>query len=170
MGARLAHAGVAGASEAAQRLVGRGMITRMHFARHIVDCGRARSIKAVFEQFLTPGKPGYVPTEWAEPADAIDWIRQAGGVAVLAHPQRYKISATARHRLVEEFKECGGTAIEVVAGNGNAPAIQSNAQDARRFRLAASVGSDFHSPEHFWLKLGDLPSLPSDLIPVWDVW
>jgi len=170
IGARLARAGLAGALEAAQTLAGPGMITRMHFARHIVQCGRARNVKTVFERFLTPGKPGYVATQWAEPAEAIRWIRQAGGVAVLAHPQRYKISATARRCLVEEFKEAGGIALEVVAGTGHAPDIDSNAAVARRFGLAASVGSDFHSPEHFWLRLGNLPSLPAGLVPVWEVW
>lgn len=170
IGQRLARAGFPGAYEAALVLAGSGMLTRTHFAQHIVQCGRARSVKQVFERFMTPGKPGYVPTEWATIPDAVSWIRQSGGVAVLAHPQRYKLSATARGALIDEFKELGGAALEVIAGTGHPPDIQANATQARRSGLAVSVGSDFHSPENSWLKLGRLPPLPADLLPVWEVW
>jgi 3',5'-nucleoside bisphosphate phosphatase len=170
MAERLFRAGLPGALEGARALAGDGMLTRTHFARYIVQCGRARSVKNVFERFLTPGKPGYVRTEWAELAEAVSWIRQAGGTAVLAHPQRYKLSGTARRNLVGEFKEAGGAALEVIAGTGHPPDIDSNASDARRAGLSASAGSDFHSPEHSWLKLGHLPPLPPGLVPVWEIW
>lgn len=146
------------------------MITRTHFAHYIVQCGRARTVKAVFERFLTPGKPGYVSSAWPDLAEAVRWIRESGGEAILAHPQRYKLSATARRELTAYFKDAGGIGIEVVAGTGHGPDIQANAELARRFGLLASAGSDFHSNEHCWLKLGRLPPLPPDLVPIWAHW
>lgn len=170
MGHRLARAGFDDVLNAVRGLAGDGMITRTHFAEHIVRCGRAKSIKAVFRHYLKPGKPGYVPCAWAPLDVAVGWIRQAGGIPVLAHPQRYKVSGQIRRQLVCEFREAGGTAIEVVAGSSHAPDIAANAELARRFALAASVGSDFHSPAHSWLKLGQAPRLPDDLTPVWETW
>jgi len=170
IGRRLDRYGVPSTFEAARDMAGDGMITRTHFARHLVSLGLAGSVKDVFERFLTRGKPGYVPTRWAEMADAIAWIRKAGGGAVLAHPQRYKLTASWMRRLIGEFKECGGEAIEVVSGTASPNDTQSSAEYARRFGLCASSGSDFHSPETAWLKLGRLPPLPSDLTPIWTLW
>jgi hypothetical protein len=170
MGGRLAKHGVEGAFEAAQALAGTGMITRTHFARYLVRLGLAPGMKEVFDRYLSHGKPGYVPTQWARLEDVVGWIRAAGGVAVLAHPQRYKLTGSWMHRLLAEFKEAGGTALEVISGAGNVNEIQTAAQNARRFGLLASVGTDFHSPEHGWLKLGRLPPLPPDLTPVWRFW
>ncbi|MGX2028695.1 MULTISPECIES: PHP domain-containing protein [Methylocaldum] len=170
IGRRLDRYGVPGTFEAAREMAGDGMITRTHFARHLVELGLAGSMKDVFERFLTRGKPGYVSTRWAEMADAIAWIREAGGGAVLAHPQRYKLTASWMRRLIGEFKECGGEAIEVVSGTASPSDTQSSAEYARRFGLRASSGSDFHSPETAWVKLGRLPPLPSDLTPVWTHW
>jgi predicted metal-dependent phosphoesterase TrpH len=166
----LERGGFQAALETTRKLAGDGMITRTHFAQYIVQSGRAKTVKAVFERFLTPGKPGYVATCWPELADAVDWINRSGGQAILAHPQRYKLSATARRELAAHFKEAGGAGIEVVAGTGHAPDIQANAELARRFGLLASAGSDFHSNEHCWLKLGRLPALPPDLVPIWARW
>ncbi|WP_434149234.1 PHP domain-containing protein [Methylocaldum gracile subsp. desertum] len=170
IGRRLYRHGVPGTFEAAREMAGEGMITRTHFARHLVELGLAGSMKDVFERFLTRGKPGYVSTRWAEMADAIAWIREAGGGAVLAHPQRYKLTASWMRRLIGEFKECGGEALEVVSGTASPSETQSSAEYARRFELCASSGSDFHSPETAWVKLGRLPPLPSDLTPVWTHW
>lgn len=170
IGRRLDRFGITGTFEAAREVAGDGMITRTHFARHLVELGLAGSLKDVFERFLTRGKPGYVPTRWAEMAEAIAWIREAGGVAVLAHPQRYKLTGSWMRRLIGEFKECGGMAIEVVSGAASPGDTQSSADYARRFGLHASIGSDFHSPEASWVKLGRLPPLPSDLPPVWTLW
>jgi len=170
MGKRLAQQGMQGAFEAARELAGTGMITRTHFARYMVQLGLAASVKEVFDRYLTHGKPGYVSTQWAGLDEAVAWIRQASGVAVLAHPQRYKLTGSWMRRLLAEFKETGGEAMEVVSGTGNANEIQTAAQNCRRFELLASVGSDFHSPEHSWLKLGRLPALPADLTPVWRLW
>jgi len=170
MGVRLTKHGFSGSYAAAVALAGSGMITRTHFARYLCDIGEAGSIREVFERYLTQGKPGYVPTQWAELGDAIAWIRTAGGIATLAHPHRYRLTASWLRRLLTDFKSAGGEAIEIVSGNTPQPDIQSAASLARKFALLASAGSDFHDPEQRWLKLGKLPALPADLTPVWSRW
>jgi hypothetical protein len=170
MGRRLAKAGIPGVFEAAEALAGGGMMTRTHFAHHLAELGLAADVRDVFNRYLTPGKPGYVSTRWADMEDAIAWTQAAGGVAVIAHPQRYHLTGSWMRRLLGEFKEMGGLAIEVVSGTAAAGEVQSSAEQARRFDLLASCGSDFHNPAHGWPKLGRLPPLPKGLTPVWSVW
>jgi 3',5'-nucleoside bisphosphate phosphatase len=170
MGRRLAKLGICGAFEAARTLAGDGMITRTHFARHLMDLGLAPTLKHVFERYLGQGKPGYVPTQWTSLGDSLAMIHAAGGTAVVAHPQRYKLTASWMRRLLTEFKSFGGEAIEVVSGTSSDSDIQTLARYCRQFRLAASVGSDFHSPEFSWIQLGKLLPLPADLTPVWRGW
>jgi len=170
MGRRLEKAGIPGGFEAVRALAGAGMITRTHFAQFLADQGLAGSVREVFDHYLVQGKPGYVPTEWAGLEAAVGWIKAAGGVAVVAHPQRYKLTGSWLGRLLREFKEAGGEAMEVIAGSASPGDIQSSAAAARRYGLLASVGSDFHSPGNIWLKLGRLPELPKDLTPVWSLW
>lgn len=173
MGRRLAKHGITGAFDAARGLAGTGMITRTHFAQFLASQGLATSVRDVFEHYLVQGKPGYVPTgsvEWATLDEAVGWIKSAGGVAVVAHPQRYKLTNSWLRRLLAEFKAVGGEALEVIAGTSSLADIQSSASAARRHGLLASAGSDFHSPENIWPKLGRLPALPNDLTPVWRLW
>lgn len=170
IGRRLAKEGIPGTFEAAETLAGGGMITRTHFARHLVRLALAANVRDVFGRYLTHGKPGYVATRWAEMGEAISWIREAGGVAVLAHPQRYQLTGSWRRRLVMEFREAGGAAIEVISGTASPGDVQSSTEYARRFDLLASAGSDFHSPDNLWPKLGRLPDLPAGLVPVWEQW
>lgn len=170
MGRRLARDGIPEVYEAAREMAGEGMITRTHFARHLYDLGVAASVRDAFDRYLARGKPGYVATRWADFGVAIGWIREAGGAAVLAHPQRYQLTGSWLRRLLAEFKEAGGVAMEVVSGTGGPGDIQSSAEYARRFDLLGSCGSDFHSPDHLWPKLGRLPPLPAGLVPVWSLW
>jgi predicted metal-dependent phosphoesterase TrpH len=170
MGLRLEKKGIAGGFAAASALAGTGMITRTHFARFLAGAGLAASVRDVFDHYLVQGKPGYVPTEWAGLDEAVGWIKTAGGVAVVAHPQRYKLTGNWLARLLREFKSAGGEALEVIAGSTSLGDLQSSASAARRHGLLASVGSDFHSPDNVWLKLGSLPQLPADLTPVWSLW
>jgi predicted metal-dependent phosphoesterase TrpH len=170
IGRRLEKEGIPGAFEAAQALAGGGMITRTHFARHLASLGLAVSVSDVFNRYLGHGQPGYVATRWAELGEAIAWIRAAGGFAVIAHPQRYKLTAGGLRGLCLEFRNLGGVGLEVVAGQGGPGDIDSSAAHARRAGLLASVGSDFHSPDLPWLKLGRLPPLPPGLDPVWRLW
>jgi predicted metal-dependent phosphoesterase TrpH len=170
MDARLARAGISGILDAARQLAGPGMITRTHFARCLASRGLAADVRDVFNRYLTPGKPGHVSTRWADMDTAIDWIRGAGGIAVLAHPQRYKLTHSWLRRLLDEFKEMGGEALEVLSGTSAPGDVQSSAALARHHGLLASCGSDFHGPDDSWPKLGRLPGLPAGLNPVWRAW
>ncbi|MGH8553186.1 MAG: phosphatase, partial [Methylococcales bacterium] len=120
-----------------------------------------------FDQYLGQGKAGYVQTRWVEMETGIGWINRAGGVAVLAHPIRYKIAATRMKKLLEDYRAAGGRAIEVVCGNSTHDDIQTSARYAREFGFMASLGSDFHSPDTTWIDIGRLKPLPDNVEPVW---
>ena len=166
----LARFGIHGAYEGALKYAGNHeLISRTHFARFLVESGVCRETNEVFRKYLTEGKPGYVEHRWASLKDAVRWIRDAGGVAVIAHPARYKLSATEEFALFGEFKSHGGQAVEVVTGSHSAAEYVSYAGTAIEFGLAASRGSDFHSPDESHTDLGTLPPLPQHLTPVWEL-
>lgn len=167
MARRLEKAGIPGILEAAEALAGNGMLTRTHFAHCLARLGLAVDVRDVFNRYLTAGKPGYVSTRWADMDTAIAWIRAAGGVAVLAHPQRYQLTGSWLRRLLGEFREMGGAGLEVLSGTAPPGDVQSSTALALRFDLLASCGSDFHGPDEGWPKLGRLPGLPAGLKPVW---
>lgn len=170
MGEQLARVGIAGAYEGALRYVGNPrLISRTHFARFLVETGVCRDTAEVFRRYLVEGKPGYVPHRWARLGDAVRWITQSGGVAVIAHPARYDISPTVEYALFSEFKQHGGQAVEVITGSHTAAEAARYAAMAREFGLAASRGSDFHSPDESHTDLGALPLLPGTLTPVWEL-
>ncbi len=146
------------------------LIGRAHFARFLVARGVARDVAAVFKHYLVRGKPGYVPQQWAELADAVAWIRASGGRAVVAHPGRYKLSRDELRLFLAEFKAAGGEGIEVVTGSHSPEQYGEFARLAREFDFLASRGSDFHGPEESHVDLGRLPPLPADLKPVWHDW
>lgn len=169
MADELAAAGIPDAYEGALRFVRNpDLISRTHFARHLVESGYCRDVRDVFKRYLVAGKPGYVPHEWASLADAVGWIDAAGGVAVLAHPGRYRIGDLKLTELVREFRQAGGIAIEVVTTNHSPQQTQQFTKMALAMELEASRGSDFHGPgeaEH--VELGSVPLLPAGLTPVW---
>ncbi|MCS6809902.1 MAG: 3',5'-nucleoside bisphosphate phosphatase [Tepidimonas sp.] len=171
MADQLAAVGIPGAFEGALKYVGNpALISRTHFARFLVEAGVCHDTHEVFRRFLTEGKPGYVEHRWAALGDAVRWIRQAGGIAVIAHPARYAHpSPTHEYALFEEFKAHGGQAVEVVTGSHSAAEIARYADMAREFDLAASRGSDFHSPQESHCDLGALPDLDGRLTPVWEL-
>jgi 3',5'-nucleoside bisphosphate phosphatase len=170
MAAELAKVGIKDAYEGALQYVGNpDLISRTHFARHIVDVGMARDTHDVFRKYLADNKPGFVPHKWAALRDAVSWITGAGGVAVIAHPARYGLSPTAEYALFSEFKAHGGQAVEVVTGSHSEAEYIKYADTAREFGLMASRGSDFHSPTESRIDLGTLPPLPKGLTPVWSV-
>ena len=170
MSQQLANVGIPDAYEGALRYVGNPeLISRTHFARFLVEAGYCRDTPEVFRKYLTDNKPGYVPHRWASLSDAVGWITGAGGVAVIAHPGRYKFSANAEYALFSEFKEHGGRGVEVVTGSHTPPEYRVYAEMAREFGLAASRGSDFHSPDESHTDLGKLPYLSPDLPTVWDL-
>ena len=170
MAAQLAIAGIPGAFEGALKYVGNPqLVSRTHFARFLVEAGVCRDTPEVFRKYLTEGKPGYVPHRWAALGDAVRWITQAGGVAVIAHPARYKFTATEEYALFSEFKAHGGLGVEVVTGSHTPAEYVTYADMAREFGLAASRGSDFHSPGESYTDLGKLPFLANTLTPVWEL-
>lgn len=170
MAGQLALAGINNAYQGALRYVGNPeLISRTHFARFLVETGVCKDTYEVFRKYLTEGKPGYVAHRWAALKDAVRWISQAGGVAVMAHPARYKFTANEEFALFTEFKAHGGQAVEVVTGSHSAAECVTYANIAREFGLAASRGSDFHSPDESRTDLGALPDLPASLTPVWDL-
>ena len=166
----LAQVGIRGAYEGALKFVGNpDLISRTHFARFLVETRVCRDTNEVFRKFLVEGKPGFVPHRWATLKDAVTWINQAGGVAVVAHPARYGFTATEEFALFTEFKSHGGGAVEVLTGSHTPAEYQTYAELAREFTLAASRGSDFHSPDESHTELGALPALPEGLTPVWEL-
>jgi 3',5'-nucleoside bisphosphate phosphatase len=164
----LAKVGIKGAYEGALKFVGNpALISRTHFARFLVESGVCKDTYEVFRKYLTEGKPGYVPHSWAKLGDAVTWITQSGGVAVIAHPGRYKFTANEEFALFSEFKTHGGQGVEVVTGSHTVAEYVEYAAVAKEFGLAASRGSDFHSPDESRIDLGTLPMLPGDLTPSW---
>lgn len=171
MAAGLARAGIPGAYEGALKHVGNPkLISRSHFARFLVDIGACADIRQVFSSFLVEGKPGFVPHRWARLAEAIGWIRGAGGVAVLAHPARYRLDETGLWALVNEFRDLGGAGIEVLSGSHSEADRSRFGRWSREFALPASRGSDFHDPVESNFDLGTLPPLPDALVPIWADW
>jgi predicted metal-dependent phosphoesterase TrpH len=168
IGRSLEKAGIPGALEGAVKFASGGNPTRTHFARFLVKQGKSRSVASVFKRYLVPGKPGYVKVQWATLEQAVQWIVDAGGVAVIAHPGRYKITATRMRLLLEDFVACGGAGLEVVYGGCGQDVINNCAALAKRFGLKASTGSDFHDPTYSWIDLGKLPPIPAGLTPIWN--
>lgn len=167
----LERAGIPGAYEGALRHVGNpALISRTHFARHLVETGVCADINEVFRKYLVEGKPGYVEHRWAKLPEAIGWIRAAGGTAILAHPGRYRFNETELWALIDEFREAGGEAIEVVCGSHSRDQYGRFARIARESGLKASRGSDFHAPGERHIELGRLPPLPDSVVPVWADW
>jgi len=165
----LAAAGIHGAFEGALKYVSNPeLISRTHFARHLVETGVCDDTPQVFRRFLTRGKPGYVPHRWAKLRDAVGWITGAGGIAVIAHPGRYHFTPNEEYALFTEFKAHGGRAVEVITGSHTASDFAKYAGMAREFDLLASRGADFHSPAESHVDLGTLPELPASLAPVWE--
>ena len=166
----LAKVGIQGAYEGALKYVGNPeLISRTHFARFLVETGACKETAEVFRRYLTEGKPGYVPHRWARLQDAVQWVTEAGGMAVIAHPARYGFTPNEEYALFSEFKAHGGRGVEVVTGSHSSQDAVRYAETALEFDLAASRGSDFHSPTESRIDLGTLPMLPGKLTPVWEL-
>ena len=169
MAAGLARVGIKDSYEGALKYVGNpDLISRTHFARYLVEIGACRDTQTVFRKYLVEGKPGYVPHRWATLQDAVTWITQAGGMAIVAHPARYRFTVNEEYALFTEFKKYGGQGIEIVTGSHSTAEAARYADVAVEFDLLASRGSDFHSPEESHADLGSLPPLPGHLKPVWE--
>ena len=160
-------AGIPGALQAAKRLAKGNILSRTHFAHFLVEQGLASNMKQVFKKFLVRNKPGYVSGEWADLEEVVAWIREAGGLAVIAHPARYPLSATKMRQMLADFCDFGGVGIEVVSGSHSASDIQRFTQVAEYFGLYASRGSDYHGKETSYADPRRLPVLPEGCRPIW---
>lgn len=171
MAEQLALAGIKDAYAGALKFVGNpDLISRTHFARYIMELGVCKDIGEVFSNYLIEGKPGFVPHRWATLAQAVTWIRGAGGTAVVAHPGRYDLSDLAMDAFFDEFKQLGGAAIEVITGSHTVDQYDQYAKIAKHYGFLASRGSDFHGPGESRIDLGALPPLPDSVTPVWHNW
>ena len=168
MSDELAKIGIRGVLDGARKYVGNpALVSRSHFARYLVEIGISRTVSEVFDYYLARGKPGFVEHEWATLEQAVGWIHAAGGVAVIAHPGRCRLSKAELFVLFERFKELGGEAIEVVSGTQNGDAALEYARIARQYGFLASRASDFHGPGESMVDIGKAEALPPDLVPVW---
>ena len=169
IGRRLAKVGIEDAYMGARNLAPMGQIGRPHFARYLLEAGYVKKYQEAFKKYLGAGKLGDVKTEWPELAEVIRWTKEAGGVAVLAHPKHYKLTRSKLGRLIDDFTEFGGEAIELVTS----PKLDSTDTPVKHFtklhNLAASVASDFHTPANGWQHLGAVGQVPDDYTPVWQI-
>lgn len=166
---KLAKKGISGAYEGSLALAANPeMVSRTHIAEFLINAGHVRNKQQAFTKYLGDGKSCAVRHQWAELADCVAAITGAGGIAVIAHPMRYGLSATAKRNLFEEFKALGGTAIEVHSGNCDKNDRLNYALLAERYGFLASVGSDFHRLNDFSGGiLGACPELLANCLPVW---
>lgn len=170
IGERLARLGIEGAYEGALAHAQGVILGRTHFAHYLVGRGVARDLRDAFARYLRKGKPGYAPVRWCTLDEAVGWIRGAGGVAVIAHPARYKLSNGALQRLIRDFQSAGGLGIEVVSGSHSPDDSERFGRLACELGLLASAGSDFHGPSETRMEVGRIPPLPAACTPVWSVW
>lgn len=146
-----------------------GMMTRAHFSQFLLNQGYVKTQQEAFDKYLGQGKSAFVSTVWADLEQAVSWINQAGGVAVVAHPMRYKMTASWMRRFLAFFKSIGGQGIEVVTAHSNPDEIRRALHFAKQYDLVASRGADFHSPTQKWVELGRLAPLPDGIKPVWEL-
>jgi predicted metal-dependent phosphoesterase TrpH len=168
IGENLKKKGIDDAFAGAAKLANGSYIGRPHFAQHVINIGKARDMQAAFKQYLGDGKAGDVRQHWADLAQIIEWIRDANGIAVLAHPLKYKLTRTKLKRFLADFIELGGEGMEVISGQQTVQQTSGMAQVCVELNLLASCGSDFHIPGKRWAELGAFSSLSPRLTPVWD--
>lgn len=169
MGEKLEKMGVKDAIARAREM-STGLIARTHYGRILVEDGYEQDLGKAIRKYLINGKPGFVAGNWISLEDAVGGINGAGGVAVIAHPARYRLSGTKMRLLIKQFMECGGQGIEVLSGSHSRDEVHHFADVSRKNGLLASCGSDFHGPGNPYVEIGRLPPMPKNLTPVWDHW
>lgn len=151
-------------------LAGGDQIGRPHFAQYLVNHGHVASMNVAFSRYLGAGKVGDVKALWPEMTQAVEWIVDSGGVAVLAHAHLYNMTRTKLRTCLKEFMAAGGQAMEVAYGQMDGNQRGQMTALAKEFGLLGSCGSDFHGPNRYGLELGVMPAFPSDVQPVWSLW
>lgn len=170
MARRLSKVGIEGSLDGAKSYSNGQILSRTHFAQFLLQAGHVKTMQEAFNRYLGAGKPAYVATEWTSLDQAVEWITAAGGQAVIAHPGRYKLSATKLRNLIEAFKAAGGRGLEVISGSQDINMTRNLADYVRRYELLASVGSDYHGPSQVWRNMGRMPCLPKGCEPIWSLW
>ena len=163
---KLAACNIPGALEGA-KAYGTGLIGRLHFARFLVDGGYCLSVQDAFSKYLGKDKRAYAPIDWVPISQAIGWLHDAGGLAVIAHPLRYKMKTKKLRQFIKDFKKLGGDGVEVLTSNIRADSVILMRDMVNKSELYASVGSDFHGPHMPWAELGRLVDLPESCTPIW---
>ncbi len=169
MAAKLEKKKIVGVLEAVKLAAGDGMITRTHFADFLVSQNHVDTQQEAFDRYLAQGKSAYVATIWPELLDVINWITGSGGVAVIAHPLRYKLSANWMNRLLVDFTNSGGQGLEIITSRINQDEIRLISNYAKKYELVGSVGSDFHNDSNPYVELGRIAQLPAGITPVWSL-
>ena len=146
------------------------MVCRTHLAQYLLERGAVNSFANAFKEYLAKGAKAFIPDEWFALQDAVAIIRRAGGIAVLAHPTRYKMGSNKLQQLVIDFKKAGGQALEVCYPNINPGQKNLLANWANKHNLLGSQGSDFHALDKPWAQLGKFPTMPQEVTPVWSLW
>ena len=165
---RLAGRGFPGALEGALREAGDSQLGRPHFSAWLVEQGHVADHNQAFDRYLGQGKIGDVKAFWPELAEVTGWIVDSGGVAVLAHPLKYRFTRMKLRRLVVDFAAAGGEALEVISARQTPDQVAQLCRMAREFELEVSLGSDFHRDGPYSPQLGvELPHLEG-LPGVWE--
>jgi predicted metal-dependent phosphoesterase TrpH len=167
---KLSQLGFADSLEGAKSFTSGGEVGRPHFAQHLVSIGAVSNIQQAFKRYLGAGKAGDIKEQWSDMAAIIGWIRDAGGIAVLAHPTKYKMTRTKLGSLLSDFAAAGGEGMEVISGLQVPSVTRDMAALCNKYELLASVGSDFHAPNQHWAALGMVAPLPDQSTPVWSRW
>jgi len=165
---KLDKQGIFGSLQGAKSIAQSANVARPHFAQYLVDQGKVKNIKQAFDRYLAQGKPCYQPTQWPNIAEAISLIKSAGGIAVMAHPTRYRITATKLRQLVKDFAEYGGQAIEFIGGSNHKDSEKFLTELCQTHRLWASPASDFHTDKQIWQRLGQTGTVPKIITGVWE--
>lgn len=167
---RLAKLGLGETLDEARGYAGDAQLGRPHFARCLVERGIVANVAQAFDRYLGAGRAGDVKALWPSLTQVAEWVNKAGGVALLAHPLKYRLTNTRLRALVKEFRAAGGRGLEVISGSQSPDQTAHLARLAREHQLYASVGSDFHVPDLPWRELGCGGALPAGLEPVWQLW
>ncbi|MGB1403535.1 MAG: PHP domain-containing protein [Porticoccaceae bacterium] len=167
---KLARLGFDNSLEGAKAFTAGGEVGRPHFAQHLVAIGAVSNVQQAFKRYLGAGKAGDIKEQWSDMTTIISWIRAAGGVAVLAHPTKYKMTRSKLINLLTDFVAAGGQGMEVISGMQVPSVTQDLARLCNQFKLLASCGSDFHAPNQHWAALGMVAELPDQCKPIWRHW